>query len=121
MLNFSIKTEEVMRYDTVGDWVSYDKIIVADLKNPEYEFAVALHEMVEAFLCYRHGITAEQVDEFDMAWTGDSEPGNDPSAPYHKEHLAATDVEIAVCKALGIDFDAYDDFLNNFTVKIKEH
>ena len=109
-----------MRYSTVGDFPSYDRIEVADMGNKNYEFAIAIHELVESRLCEEHGITTDQIDLFDMGWKGDGEPGDDPSAPYHKEHVAATEVEIAVCKALGIDFGVYDRFLTNFNVKVKE-
>lgn len=115
-----IRTKKRMRYDTLGDWPNYDNILVAEMGNEDYELAVGIHELIEAHLCKRNGITPEQVDEFDMKWEVNTEPGDEPEAPYAKEHAAATEVEKAVCKALGIDWDTYDQFLSNFNVTVKE-
>jgi hypothetical protein len=85
------------RYDTVGDWY-YDKgmlrIMVSydhpDLQTETEQEAVVLHELIEAWLCHRAGVTQKQVDEFDFAWTdGHAEPGECKAAPYHRQHMAA--------------------------------
>lgn len=107
------------RYPTVGDWqFSQDGsrlgINISRMDNEDYEFLVALHEMIEAYLCRKHGITTQQVDEFDMNYeanriNGDeSEPGAQPVAPYFKEHQAAENIERHVAVLLGVDWDTYD-------------
>lgn len=104
------------RYDTCGDWVfnsdgSLD-INVSKMPDERSEIAVALHELVEAFLCKKAGITAEVVDQFDMNWKSSilqkyAEPGDDPSAPYHRQHFQAEQIEIEFCTILGLDWDEH--------------
>lgn len=106
------------RYDTIGDY-SPDSmgglhIKVSDLGNPDYEFLVAIHELAEAWLCRKRGISDDEITGFDVAFesarlSGDtSEPGDDPSAPYENEHCIATAVERLMCAALGIKWADYE-------------
>jgi len=66
---------------------------------------VAAHEMIEAYLALHAGVTQEAVDKFDGAYEAqrkpgdDSEPGDDPKAPYHREHVFATKIE----RRLGVN------------------
>ena len=84
------------RYPTVGDWEWDDElefkrlhIKVSRLDNHKHEFLVALHEWVEAILCWHRGITQESVTEFDKHNPELVEPGDSPRAPYHVEHRQA--------------------------------
>lgn len=79
------------------------------------EFLVALHEQIEYFLCRMRGIKEEDITNFDLEYearreAGDltSEPGDDPLAPYNKEHVFATSIEKIVCKELGINWEEYE-------------
>lgn len=116
------------RYETVGDWLFlYDTkkkpvkllIYVSSMTNPYYEFLVARHEMDEAMLCLKRGIKEEDVSIFDKAYEknrpeGDiSEPGDDPLAPYRKEHFFATTVERLMAAELNIDWSEYDKAIQN--------
>jgi DNA polymerase elongation subunit (family B) len=38
----------------------------------------------------------------------DSEPGDDPKAPYYRQHQIATAVERLLAVELGVDWGAYD-------------
>jgi hypothetical protein len=105
------------RYATVGDWqVKPDglHITVSKLSDPRYEFLVAAHEMIEAYLALHAGISPAAVDRFDKAYEarrkpGDlSEPGDDPRAPYHFAHAFATKIEKQLAKQLGVGWAAYD-------------
>ena len=107
--------QEWQRYDTAGDWyVDGDTLDIAvtgtDLSDDQ-TFLIALHELVEAHLCRKRGITAEAVDAFDKAWIAahpgyldgtEGEPGDDPAAPYRREHRQAMLVEHLVADMLGI-------------------
>jgi hypothetical protein len=105
------------RYNTVGDWQFREDetlvIRVSDLGDWRMELAIAIHELIETYLCKEAGVTEEMVDDFDLAWVdsrkpGDtSEPGDDPRAPYHKQHVAATRVERLVCLVLGVSWRKY--------------
>lgn len=101
------------RYPTVGDWFFDDagwlQIKVSKQDDPRYALAIAFHELVEAVACTQNGVTAEQVDEFDMGEGSDlDEPGQSIRAPYHKEHLLATAMERRFINHLGVDWDTYD-------------
>lgn len=108
------------RYDTVGDWMGCEKnriIFITELGNNDYEFLIALHEIIEQALCFKRGITDEEVTKFDMAYDKDLEPGNCPDAPYYKEHQFASIIEQMVCEELGIDNESYEKYLDNFLEK----
>jgi len=106
------------RYATVGDWYFTKagnlQIRVSRLSDPRYETLVAVHELVEAVLCREAGVSEREVDAFDMAYErhrkpGDlGEPGDDPRAPYHRQHAAATWFEKALAGKLGVDWAAYE-------------
>lgn len=109
---------ENQRYSTCGDWF-YDNegtliINVSEVGNRNFEFLVALHELVEVQLCSNRGVTAEQVDEFDMQFEAarkegdESEPGDSPQAPYRREHFHATNIERLVAEQLGVDWAEYE-------------
>lgn len=118
MSNINVLTipHETQRYNTVGDyWVDENgvtQIRISDLGNTFYEDLIMLHELT---LCRKAGVTIEDIDKFDFQFTenraaGDaSEPGDDPSAPYFKQHQFATKVEREMCRELGLDWDAYED------------
>ena len=106
------------RYETVGDWENLPegslRISVSDMGNDDYAFLVAIHELVEVWLCNRRGITDEAVSAFDIEYEknrpeGDeSEPGDHPDAPYRKEHFFATNIERMIALELGVDWAQYD-------------
>lgn len=112
------------RYPTCGDWLYLDdpndetgsilEIRVSKMMNDLYAQMVAVHELVEVILCNAQGVTQEEVDAFDIAYEeaqpegDDSEPGDDPKAPYRTQHCFATAVERTLCAALGISWDEYD-------------
>ncbi len=87
--------------------------------NPDYEFLVALHELIESHLVQKRGIPDAAIDEFDIEFekrraaappdfADYAEPGSDPAAPYYREHQFATAIEKSVAEELGVDWDEYD-------------
>ena len=84
------------------------------LGRRRFEALIALHEAVEALLCEHAGISPAAVDKFDEAYEArrkkgdDSEPGDDPRAPYHKQHVFAEGIERLLATELGVDWPAYD-------------
>jgi len=99
------------RYATSGDWVWKDGglvVTVSDLGDERFNALVAAHEVTEALLCHRDGVTEAQVDEWDLAYEGD-EPGDDPSAPYHRQHMEASRVERLLAELLGVDWQEYEE------------
>lgn len=95
--------------DGAGDWYFDPKngdlhicVTGTDVFDQNDVFLVALHELIEAKLCACHGVTQGAVDAFDAAFESDGEAGDDPAAPYQKEHRAAMLIEHSVAMMLGI-------------------
>jgi hypothetical protein len=112
------------RYPTVGDyWDAEDgtlEVRVTDLGDRRYEFLIALHELIERELCRTRGIAEPVIMAFDVAYEearerGDpdvlEEPGDDPRAPYHREHVFATNIERMLAAELGVSWDRYEEAL----------
>lgn len=102
--------------NTIGDW-QFDAagnlaISVSALGDPDYEFLIGLHEMIEAWLCHKHGIRQEEVDAFDRSHTIWDEPGEHPEAPYRMQHRFAELVERLMAHELGADWAQYGDAIN---------
>jgi hypothetical protein len=112
---------KMMRYRTVGDWFfsqpGYLRIQVADTGNWIYGMLVAIHELVEVFLCTAQGVTQKQVDRFDFAHELDDDPGEHPRAPYHEQHMLALSVEMMLATVLGIKWRPYGDCLTRTWAK----
>jgi hypothetical protein len=109
------------RYDTVGDWVflSDDHLViyVSKMGNSIYEFLVAYHEQIEAMLCLQAGIDEKDVTNFDMQFEkeraegkhdAEVEPGDDPEAPYHVQHVFATLLEKELASQLKVNWSDYE-------------
>jgi hypothetical protein len=109
-------SQEEQRYATIGDWqfvkANGDQlnVKVSNLGNEDSEFLIAIHELVEAYLCRKAGVTTEQVDEFDMHYdekfgnSGIDEPGENPNAPYFMQHFAADIIERTLASFLGVNW-----------------
>lgn len=113
---------EHQRYETVGDWwIAPDgkwRIRVSRMEDWRHVVCVAIHELVEMALCQQDGVSQTLVDQFDQVYEesraeGDtSEPGDDPAAPYYKQHGIASGIERIVATALGVDWNKYNDEVN---------
>lgn len=118
MLNITIRTipHDKQRYPTVGDWFPNDNGVdvfrISALGNNDHEFLVAVHELIECFLCRKMGITASMVDDWDMGQGKDlDDPGAHPDAPYHKQHMLALKIEKMLARELGVDWKKYENKL----------
>jgi hypothetical protein len=134
MLKINIRTKPIwkIRYKEIGDyyWIvspvpeeNILKIVVAEMENPDYEFLVVLHELIESYLLSRKGISFEVVDEYDMRFEKEQKEGKRPKkavageqkdCPYKKEHAFATKIEKMVAKYLKVNWGQYDKYLDNF-------
>lgn len=91
-----------------GDWFVdrgngdiHIQVAGPDVWDDEQSFLIALHELVESRLCFKHGVVEGAVDAFDAAFTGKGEPGDDPASPYRNEHRAAMMIEHMMALFLG--------------------
>lgn len=121
-MKITIETIEhsAQRYPTVGDWYwndAQDELTVKVSKLPvvhegEAILLIGVHELIEALLCRRGYIPEWEVDRFDMEWQphdGLIEPGDDPHAPYHNQHVFASNIERIIAQRLGINWQRYEE------------
>lgn len=89
-------------------------IRVSNMSDWRYEALVAFHELAEVLICQQRGISQDAVDKFDKEFEANREPGNedepgdDPKAPYRKEHFFATNVEALLSAELNVNFQEYE-------------
>ena len=125
MLNIEIKTikQSEHRYETLGDyWETPDGVThirCTNLKSPDSEFLVVLHELVEMYITKRKGIKEPDIMAFDIEfekeraegkWDENAEPGDDPRAPYKTEHCLAEIIERLVARELGVDWKQHCEY-----------
>lgn len=121
-VNIKIIPHDQQRYPTVGDWWLDQngdlQIRVSKLSDPRREHLIAFHEYAEFLMCQEAGITAKMVDDFDTKYEADrhpdneDEPGDDPSAPYVKQHCIATGFERMLAGELGVCWKEYEEELS---------
>jgi len=101
------------QYDTVGNWSIENEmdwvVSVSRMSDWRHEFLVAVHEIIEMGLCKHAGVTTDEVTRFDSQFQGEGEPGDDPKAPYVKQHNIATAVERILAGMLDIKWTEYED------------
>jgi hypothetical protein len=101
--------------ETVGDWyldsdgsLHIEVSPMCEYPNDDQDvlndagFLIALHELIEAMLCLKRGITQQTVDMFDFEFSGKHEPGDDADSPYRREHRFACMIEHLVAHELGM-------------------
>lgn len=104
------------RYDTIGDYFLDENGVMqvrVSKTQDRYEFLIAIHELIEAFLAKDRGILWESIDDFDKEFIGNGEPGHSKKAPYHKEHVFAEIIERMIAFELGIEWDDYCKEVDN--------
>lgn len=115
---FKVVPHKKQRYETLGDWIPGKpaRMVASKLNNPDYEFLVLFHEMIEHELCKKHGIKDSAVVAFDKKFEEErkmglhspaAEPGASQHAPYRREHLFATRLERMMAKTLGVNWKKY--------------
>lgn len=132
-MNTRIKSVDKMRYPTAGDYFFKDGVIeveVFDQKNEDHNFLIAIHELVEEYLTRKRGISETLITAFDIEFEKRrlrefdpedvSEPGDDPAAPYYREHRFAMIMEQMMAHELGVDWNDYDKNIkvsNDFNIE----
>lgn len=136
-IDFQTIPHNHQRYPTVGDyWWDGDvlKVRVSCLSRRVYEWLVFIHEFIEIILTMLAEIPEPRIAEWDRDYeahrpgmdangssvmgcgcyvTEDSEPGDDPHAPYHKQHVIAEICERTAALFLGVSWNAYTDEINS--------
>ena len=121
-MNISIKITDPkdMRPEVDGvDWFWEPNgdltVQIAPMSDWRREFLLGIHEVVEAVVCRHTGVSQKAVDAFDQEYDKthptDCNAGDDPLAPYHREHTLATAVERMLAYALFVQWGDYDSEL----------
>ena len=121
-VKIEIIPHETQRYPTVGDWLLEPNgdltIRVSKLSDWRLEMLIAIHELAEVLICKHDGVSQEVVDAFDQQFEAkresdnEDEPGDEPNAPYVKQHCIATGIERVMAANLGVSWKEYEDELN---------
>lgn len=116
---FEVIPHKKQRYPTCGDYFKKNgKLNIKVSKMSfKYELLVLVHELIEWSLIEEKGISINSIDDFDILFeekrTDNSEPGNDPDAPYYEEHQFATSIEKLLAKKLRVNWTEYDKYVNS--------
>lgn len=128
-MKITLQTGEC-RNEQAGDW-KFDNdenpkeltVNSVDLGDWRYNFLVQFHETIESLLCHHRGITDEAVSAFDEMFEKEraqglhgetDEDGDDPRAPYRKEHFCATNIERQLAAELGVDWKQYEEAIAKY-------
>ncbi len=99
-----------------ADWF-FDKngdlqVRVSPMSDWRYETLLGIHEAVEAIMCKHSGVSQASVDKFDQEYDKthpiDLNAGDDPAAPYVREHCLSTAIERILCAELDVNWLHYD-------------
>lgn len=117
MININFIKHNQQRYNTVGDWqfnMHNDLFIsVSESGEPHTDILVAIHELIEAYLCKANGVSEASVDQWDLSHISHPDPGSIPGCPYYREHMFATMIERSMCAELGHNWTEHEELLEN--------
>lgn len=115
-INIQIIPKGCMRPQYAESWGDYwvDERGILQVRVVEFEdldrsLRVAIHEVLEAWRCYRDGITLESIEQWDADHADHDDPGSLPDAPYHEHHMASIAVEMVMCAQDGDTWKDYDN------------
>ena len=120
-INIRFVDDADQRYATVGDyWTTPDslEVRITRMRNDKHAQLILLHELVELFLVLQRNISLQAIDNFDMDYVDEGEPGDDPAAPYHKEHVFATHIEKRCADEMDVDWDDYDNAITHYVAPL---
>jgi hypothetical protein len=83
------------------------QVRIAEFENPDFAFYWALHEVMEAWRCFRDGVSLESIETWDAMHAAHEDPGSIPSAPYRKQHLQSMTIQHLLCEQDGYVYDDY--------------
>jgi hypothetical protein len=121
-INIQVIPESEMRKEVNGaDWFFDEKgdlqVRVSPMSDWRRETLLAMHEAFEGILCKYKGIDVKDVDafdnEYDKTHTFDTDAGDEPEAPYCRQHCFATAVERILCAELDVNWKDYDKELRD--------
>ena|ERR1041385_1144907 len=126
-INIETIPHENQRYPTVGDYWQegeVEQVRISSMKDWRYEVLVTVHELVEMALTRHRGISEESITNFDVKFEAKrldglraGEPGDDPEAPYRREHMFATNLERMLAAELDVEWPEYERYVDSLGFK----
>jgi hypothetical protein len=126
MIRIEYIPQSKQRYPTLGDYWTDKKgntiIKATKFKDERVSFCIAIHEMIEEYATRLKGIDEPLIMEFDLAFEEerelglhgkDDEPGHDPRAIYHEDHVFSETIERQVVEYLGLTWEEYCKIIEN--------
>lgn len=110
--DFRVVDHQAQRYDTIGDYFVDQRGLhfrMSRLGDWRYEACVLVHEITEYLLVRAAGIDVTAIDRWDIDYCGEGEPGEDPSVPYHHQHMMADAIERTLALFLGVGWNDYEE------------
>jgi len=115
--------KQLRSHPDIGDWVvnadnSPALIACADTGNDISNFAILIHEQVEAVWCWLNGVKEEDVTRFDQEFfkqqelgkvPENAEPGHEKGCPYAFGHFLAEQVERYIVAAFQMTWNQHED------------
>ncbi len=105
------------RFTTIGYWFVENETLTIQISKEiswQNKIATIFHELIEAGICIKDGITTAQCDAFDELfeqeyqdglWPVEKEAGFDRRCPYRKGHVWGHRMERIVMFLLGVDWN----------------
>lgn len=117
VIRVGTRPHATQKYDTAGDYEELKGVWYVDVSElPDWrmEFLIAIHELVEMACTKHNGVPWKDIDHFDIEGGGKDhpDPGSLETAPYHKEHMAAEQIERKVAELLGVEWETYNQALD---------
>jgi hypothetical protein len=119
-----------MPYPTAGEvlWEAPDFLHIKVLEgiesnHPEglyHALLVGLHEFVEMILCRRQQVSYEEICKWDIDHLDADEPGQLPDAPYHRQHMAAENLEQLLAWMLKLNLNEYDEAVQRAVLDVPD-
>lgn len=90
----------------------------ADTGDDISNFAILIHEQVEAMWCWINGVSEQKIRDFDQAFfkmqeigemPKDAEPGYHSECPYAEGHFMAEQVERFVLERFGLLWNLHEE------------
>lgn len=124
-VNFEVSKD--VRCAQAGDWKFTPEggliVTAVPLADPRHSLLIQFHEFVEAATCQHRGITDEEVTAFDTMFEEErskglhsetEEDGDDPRAPYFREHQLATILERVMAANLDVGWKEYEQAISAY-------
>lgn len=122
---FKTVTMKEQPFLTQGDWQT-DKdgnmvSTIAECEDWRFWAIVAIHEMVEYFICKLRGVTIEDCNKFDAMYEEgyrsgkiplDKEAGYDKRCPYHRGHVWGDRFAWVLAKLLRVKIKDYNRYMD---------